>query len=409
MFIELKSLLMLYKKEIKSYLNFDLNNYLKVLFFSKSKIIFIKVLYFIFFIFIFRLIWDILKILFHFYYITLNWFFNCLKFIINFYINEDFWIKIYVSIINFIRYFILFIPFVRINEIIKKRKINLYVYIVEKIIERMIRIIWWRPRIRRKLGKLVYGLQFPIIFFVLVPYKFLSSYILTPIIYIIEAIFRHFQKWIFFFWILYQTWQFNKIAGVDYLRSGSSLIHIAVMLQKHGFEAPVHTDAVDRFKARLAYWEYKKNYKYSELTPDKMNGKTIDIYIFLLDLFSGTRYEIKRVPLTAFFFIFFPYEILYNIFYFFYYLYVILMYIICYIFFSPLILISIIFSVIFEYIRVIDLIIYLLFRDLDYLAKLKDKIWEKIRENAKKVEEKELKRKKYDEFLEKIKKNIKKK
>ena len=147
------------------------------------------------------------------------------------------------------------------------------------------------------------------------------NYICIPIINLIEFIYILFSRSILFLKMINHVRRFNKIASNLYLRKGSSLFHIATMLQRNGFKAPKSTK-LDKLKARVEYINYRRKFIKSELTPDYLDDEALDIYIYLLTLFLDTRYEIKSLPIKEFFFLLFPYEILINLYIFFYYFFI---------------------------------------------------------------------------------------
>jgi hypothetical protein len=144
------------------------------------------------------------------------------------------------------------------------------------------------------------------------------------------------------------------------------------MLQRQGFEVPKSSFS-DKLKARFEYKEYCKKYKEAELTPEVLNDKSLDIYVFLLELFKDTRYELKKLPINEFFLIIFPFEFFCKLFSFSYYLYVGLVYLLCIIFF-PIVLIYIALGIFYEIFKKLEVIHFLFFRDLDHLAKEKEEI-----------------------------------
>ncbi|MGZ8886836.1 MAG: hypothetical protein ACXW1A_01035 [Nitrososphaeraceae archaeon] len=156
------------------------------------------------------------------------------------------------------------------------------------------------------------------------------------------------------------------------MRKGSSLFHIAVLMQKQSFRAP-RADIFDKLKALFDYKNYRKRYKKSELPPEYLNNEALDIYVFLLDLFSNTRYELKKLPIKEFFFIIFPYEILVKIFIFCYYFYIGFVFILyCSLFVLVFLYLGV--GIIYDYVEFLRVIHFLFFRDLNDLAKEKDRI-----------------------------------
>lgn len=380
--VEIKQLFFNIKKEVNSYFKNSFLNYLKNLLLGKNKK-WISVFFRIFFFgFIFRLIFDISKIIFRFYFIIMFWFFSNLKFSLKFLTFNDFWIQFNSDIIDIIQYFFLFIPFVRINEKLKKRKKTLYVYLIERSIDYIIRLMWWRPKLRAKLATSIEVVEFLLIFFGLIPSKLFVEILTFLIADFLDILYNHYKRWRLYFGIIHHVWEYNRIAGTAYLRYGASLFHIALMLQKQGFEAPKST-TFDKFRAKLEYKDYRRKYKKAELMPETLNDATIDVYVFLLELFSETRYELKRLPIVEFFFIVFPYEILYNIFMFVFYFYLGLCYILIFILF-PIIIIYLSFGISYEILKSLENLYFLFRHDIDFLAIQKDIIWTKIREDAQK-------------------------
>jgi hypothetical protein len=124
------------------------------------------------------------------------------------------------------------------------------------------------------------------------------------------------------------------------------------MMQQAGFKAPQSSE-LDKFKARVEYKEYRRKYIRSDLTPDELDDKALDIYVFLLELFEDTRYELRRIPLIEFFFIVFPYAFLKHIAVFLYYLYIGLVYVFFFIFF-PLVFIYLGLEITYEFYKVLE-------------------------------------------------------
>jgi len=235
LWVEIKFIFYRIRKEINNYLKLNFLNYFKKLIIGKNK----KLIYIFFriflFLYIFRFIFDIFKIMFHFYYIIMYWFFSNLKFVLKFYIFNDFWVEFISKFINFIQYFFLFTPFVKLNEKLKKRKKKLYIYAIERSIDYTIRIMWWRPRLRAKVAIPVDALEFLVLFFGVIPAQFVVIFTVAPILDFTAFICDIFIRWRLFFGIIYHVWRYNKIAGISYLRHGASLFHIALMLQRQGF------------------------------------------------------------------------------------------------------------------------------------------------------------------------------
>ena len=378
LYSEVKKLIILYRREIRKYLSYSFLDYLKNLLFPKGRSKYYKFIRIIFLFFLVRFIIDIIRFFFNFYYITLNWFLYNLKFSIKYYTDNELAISIFNRIIDFLKYFILFIPFVNLSGQLNKRKLTLPSYIIVKISHRIMKAMYWRPRFRRKLVYPVRAIKFLIAFFFLQPIYALRDFLLLWVIFL-ERFNLYFMDWILFIRTIYHVWQYNRIAGVSYLRKGASLFHIAVLMQKRGFQAP-SSSGYDKFKAIVDYRDYRKKYKQSDLPPDYLNNAALDIYVFLLELFSDTRYELKKLPIVEFFFIIFPYEFLAKLFIFSYYLYIgIVFFLYCVL--IPLTFVYLGVGIMFDYAEVLKVIHFLLFRDLDYLAKEKDKIWTSIRNN----------------------------
>jgi hypothetical protein len=236
---------------------------------------------------------------------------------------------------------------------------------------RVIRFFLWRPNYWHLLTPSYYMLC--VIFIILAMCaSFVVEFILCPLVDIIELIWLLFSDLFLFVRIFIYVHQYNRIAGVSYLRQGSSLFHIAAIMQGHGFKAPKSSD-FDKFRAKIEYGEYCRRYRNSDLPPDELDDEALDIYVFLLELFSDTRYELRTIPMMGFFFIIFPYSFLRHLAVFCYYLYIGLSYIFFFIFF-PLILINAGLGISYEFFRVLLVVHFLFFHDLDYLAHVKTKI-----------------------------------
>lgn len=218
--------------------------------------------------------------------------------------------------------------------------------------------------------------------------SFLVEFILCPLVDVIEFIWILFLDSILYIRIFVYVYRYNKIAGVSYLRQGSSLFHIANMMQASGFKAPKASD-FDKFRAKIDYSEYCRRYYNSDLPPDDLDDEALDIYVFLLELFSDTRYELKTISMMGFFFIIFPYSFLRHVAIFLYYLYIGLTYIFV---FLPFLLTNIGLGIGYELFKVMEVLHFLFFRDLDHLARIKTKIWDNIRRDAKLEEENLLKK-----------------
>jgi hypothetical protein len=162
------------------------------------------------------------------------------------------------------------------------------------------------------------------------------------------------------------------------------------MMQRHGFKAPKSSE-FDKFRARIEYGEYCRRYISSDLPPDHLDDEALDIYVFLLELFSDTRYELKTIPMIGFFFIIFPYSFFRHMAIFLYYFYVTLSFMIFFILF-PLVFVYSGLGIGYEFFKVLEVIHFLFFHDLDHLARLKTKIWDNIRRDAKREEENLLKK-----------------
>jgi len=404
-YLELKVLLRLYRREIISYYkSFSIIDYLKNLLFPKRNRKFTNFLRLISFVFVFRLFLDILLLIFNFYYITGEWFFKNLRFIIKIYTENTFWIRFFDKIIAFVRYFVLLIPFVNIRKRLKKKKMRLHTYMLERFMFRVIRFFLWRPNYWHLLTP-TYYLTCVIILILAMCASFVVDFILCPLVSVIEFTWFLFSDSILYIRILIYVHQYNRIAGVSYLRQGSSLFHIANMMQRHGFRAPKSSE-FDKFRAKIDYGEYCRRYLNSDLPPDHLDDEALDIYVFLLELFSETRYELKTIPMIDFFFIIFPYSFLRHIAILLYYFYVALAYVIFF-FLFPLVLIYAGLCIGYEFYKVLEFCHLLFFRDLDHLARIKTKIWDNIRRDAKREEENLLKknyeRSKIENFISKLK------
>jgi hypothetical protein len=178
------------------------------------------------------------------------------------------------------------------------------------------------------------------------------------------------------------------------------------MLQRHGFTVPDCSD-FDKFRARIEYNEYRRQYINSDLTPDYLNDDALNIYVFLLELFKDTRYELKRIPLIGFFFILYPYVFVTHLAIFLYYLYIGLIYCFCIIFF-PVLIFYVSYEICYEFYKVLEFWHLIFFMDLHYFERLKTKIWDNIRRNAdreqKKLAAKKYRRSRFKDFIQQLKK-----
>lgn len=380
LWFEIKDIFFRIIREIRHILKWSFSDYLKKLLLGKNKNNFYVFLRIFLFLFIFRLILDILKIIFRFYYLIVDWFFYVIQTFVYFYIEDVDEHEFYFNLIDFFEYIFLLRPFIRLNERLVRTNRKLYVYIIERSIYYSVRVMWWRPRFRRKLAIPVEAFEFLVIFFGVVPSAFFVMLIFTPILDLFAGIYDNLVKWRVFFGIIYYVKQYNKITGVNHLRSGASLFHIAVLLQKQGFEVP-RASLSDKVKARYEYMQYRRTYKLAEFTPEKLDSKALDVYVFLLDLFKDTRYALNPIQIKDFFLIMFPYEILYTLFCYSYYLYMGLIYLLCPLLF-PIVIIHIILSVLYELFKRLEVLHFLFFRDLEDLAREKEKIWDQIREDS---------------------------
>jgi len=388
-YLELKVLFSLYRKEVISYKSFSIVDYSKNLLFPRRSGKFINFLRIIFLIFVLRLFFDILLLIFNFYYITCEWFLKNLRFIIKIYTDNPFWIHFFDKVINFLRYFLLLVPLVNLRKRLQKKKMRLHTYVLERFMFKVIRFFLWRPNYWHLLTPSYYLIC--VIFIILAMFfSFLVDFILCPIVDIIEFVWFLFLDSILYVRILIYVRQYNEIAGVSYLRQGSSLFHISNMMQRHGFKAPKSSE-FDKFRAKIEYGQYCRRYINSDMPPDYLDDEALDIYVFLLELFSDTRYELRTIPMIGFFFIIFPYSFLRHLAIFLYYLYIGLLYIFFF-FFFPLVLIYVGLGIGYEFYKVLEFWHLLFFRDLDYLARVKTKIWDNIRRDAKREEENLLKK-----------------
>lgn len=124
------------------------------------------------------------------------------------------------------------------------------------------------------------------------------------------------------------------------------------MMQRHGFRGPVCSD-FDKFRARVEYNEYCRQYTNSDLTPDYLDDDALNIYVFLLELFKDTRYELKRIPLIGFFIIIYPYTFVTEVAILLYYLYIGFIYCFCFVFF-PVVLFYVSFEICYEFYKVLE-------------------------------------------------------
>ena len=399
MYFELKLLFRMYKDEFSKFKSFNFLNYLKNLFFppkKKKSVIFFRIL---FLVFVFRVFFDIYLVIFNFYYITMEWFLKNLKFLIRIYIVNDFWIIFFDKLFDFLRYVFLFIPIINLRKKLARKKIKFRTYITGIIVDRFFKIILWRPNYWLLLLPFYFISLFFFVAFTLCVF-FLVDFILIPMVNFIEFLWLLSLNFVLFFRILYHVWQYNKIAGVLYLRQGSSLFHIATMMQRHGFEAPKSSE-IEKLKAKAEYRIYRRRYLKSDMAPDYLDDKALDIYIFLLELFKDTRYELRHIPIKEFFFIIFPFAIVRHIAIFLYYLYIAFGYFLFFIFF-PMVYVFVGLGITYQFLKVLELIFFLFFRDLHHLESRKAKIWDKIRRDSIREEKKLLRKAAFRSKLDKF-------
>jgi hypothetical protein len=136
------------------------------------------------------------------------------------------------------------------------------------------------------------------------------------------------------------------------MRRGASLFHVSTMLQKNGFKVPESSE-LDKFKAKVDYQEYCNKYNEADLTPDYLDDEALDIYVFLLELFKDTRYELRPISMLGFFFVVFPYSFFRHLAILLYYFFVGLFYCSCLILF-PLVLICVGLGITYEFYKMLE-------------------------------------------------------
>lgn len=399
-YYELQILWSLYNNEIIKYKkNFNLADYFKNLLFPKRKkksIIFFRIL---FLIFVFRIFFDMYIVVFNFYYITIDWFFKNLKFFVKLYTENFFWIYFYDSLFDFLRYVFLFMPIVNLRKKLNRKKIKFRTYVAGIIFDLFSKFLLWRPNYWLILAPPFFILLFFFMAFTLFVF-FMVDFIFLPFIDFLEVLWLYFLDFVLYLRILNYVRKYNKISSVQYLRKGSSLFHIALMMRNGGFEAPKSSE-IEKLKAKAEYRIYRRSYFQSDMTPDYLDDKALDIYIFLLELFKDTRYELRRIPIKEFFFIIFPFAIIRHITVLLYYLYVVFAYFLLFLI-IPFIILSVFLGISHDYFKTWEWTYLLFFKDLGYLEKKKAKIWDRIRRDAYREEKKLLRKAAFRSKLNKI-------
>jgi hypothetical protein len=124
-----------------------------------------------------------------------------------------------------------------------------------------------------------------------------------------------------------------KSRGPYYLNN-VVLFQMSKMLQNNGFVVPDCKDKIKWYKAKIAYKAYCRKYRSYELTPDILDNKGINIYIYLTEVLKDTRYQRKYFGFFDFIRVMYPYNIIVDFFFFFRFFFVGLIFII-YIIFLP--------------------------------------------------------------------------
>ena len=370
--------LVVLKKNLKKELNFlfilSFKNYLKNLFFPIKKNYIILLIRFVILYPIFKFFFDfiifIFTVFFNFYYIFFDRFFEILKKFNEIFFLDSLFFKLNLRVINFFRYFFLFMFFVNISNDLKKKNIRLWLYILEFFADIFIYIIRRRLNIRYSLYPVLKFIELILVIFYFFSCIFASFFdiFMMPLIKILhEQVFLKIK-----FSYRYYVTLFKFIRRGPYYLNNVALLQMSTMLQKNGFVAPNCNDRLRWYKAKLAYRAYRRKYLKAELTPDRVDNAALNIYIYLLDLLKDTRYKRKYIGVFDLLRALYPYSILVDIYFYFVYFFMGIIYI-SYICFIPIgFLFICCYAAAIAY-GVIYYIYCLCFKDIDFYLELKRK------------------------------------
>lgn len=299
------------QKEYEYVMSLSFKDYLFDLFFSARRGFFFNIfrifLLIPFFRFLFDFFFFVFSILFNIYFIIFDKIFLIWDKILIILLEFGFFLNVFLKISNFFRYFFLFMFFVNINKDLQKKRIPLWLYIFEFFSDILIKIFRTQIKWRNVLYPVIKVFEIIIVFFNFIAsgLVFFFNLLLVPII---SFLFRHLFIKIWYKIYYYKGMFFFNNSGDFLYLNNVSLVQMSVMLQKNGFVAPVCNNYFRRFKAYFDYKRYRIKYILSELTPDYADSKTLDIYIFLYDLFKDTSHVRKNFGYFDIFRSTFPYN-----------------------------------------------------------------------------------------------------
>jgi hypothetical protein len=306
------------KKEKDFYFSLSFKEYISELFFPYGKNKFITFLRFLILYPVFRFIYEsiffILQLIFNYYYIFVERFFEVWRRINFILFGEGLIYKMNFKIIKFFRYIFLFTFFVNINKQLKKKRITLRVYLIEKIADVFIYILRRRLKFRYVLYPVFKLIEifFVFLFMIACVFACFIDYLIIPLINVTyHVVFLRFWLAVRYYGYLIK---FNN-SGPYYLND-VALFQMSTMLQYHGFVAPVCNDKVVWLQAKIAYRKYRKKYLSSELIPDKVDNDAMNIYIYLKELLKDTRYQRKYFGFFDFIRVMYPHNLMVDTYFF---------------------------------------------------------------------------------------------
>jgi len=305
------------RKEYNFFMTFSFKNYIKFLFFPKDYgyfLVFLRIItLYIVFRFIFDFIFLICWIIFDFYFVILDRIFNSYRNLVYFFFGQNIISRFFIRLINFIRYFILFIFFVRIYEDFKRRKLPLWGYILDKLFD--LSIIILRKRIKFRY------IFYPILKILETIVVLIHLIVSLPLglVFLIKKIYEFFYMNFFLVW--YSQYKIMRLVmrlnmSERSLLNDVLLFHTSLDLQKLGYVAP-KVDVASKSFGWYRYLLYCKKFYKAEIKPFSVNSETIDIYLLLRDLVRDTRYQRKPLRYFDSFVIMFPYSYIVPIYFFF--------------------------------------------------------------------------------------------
>jgi hypothetical protein len=166
---EVKALKRNFKKEINYLTSLSFREYIGKLFLPTGKNIFVVILRILLFYPVFKFFYDsiffILKIIFNFYYIFFERIFEIFRKANNIIFIEGIIFRFNLKIINFFKYIVLFSYFINLNNHLKKKRISLKIYILERIADIFIRILRRRFKFRYIFYPILKIIEILVIFF----------------------------------------------------------------------------------------------------------------------------------------------------------------------------------------------------------------------------------------------------